>query len=123
MKIVRRDLVPDGPGSVKVIFFIELSNFRSILIPQIKKTIKLIWLLYILKKNHIFSLQIIPEEADDLWVAYNLIAEGDTVLAITVRYYNFAQFRYNFAQFQYMSLLPQSQFIWRYLTVRGVLRK
>ncbi|XP_060184763.1 protein PELOTA 1 [Lycium barbarum] len=45
MKIVRRDLVPDGPGSVKII----------------------------------------PEEADDLWVAYNLIAEGDTVLAVTVR--------------------------------------
>lgn len=46
MKIVRRDLVPDGPGSVKII----------------------------------------PEEADDLWVAYNLIAEGDTVLAVTVRF-------------------------------------
>ncbi|KAJ8562792.1 hypothetical protein K7X08_031244 [Anisodus acutangulus] len=45
MKIVRRDLVPDGPGSVKII----------------------------------------PEEADDLWVAYNLIAGGDTVLAVTVR--------------------------------------
>lgn len=45
MKIVRRDFVPDGPGSVKII----------------------------------------PEEADDLWVAYNLIAEGDAVLAVTVR--------------------------------------
>nr|BCN28338.1 the messenger RNA surveillance factor Pelota [Capsicum annuum] len=45
MKIVRKDLVPDGPGSVKII----------------------------------------PEEADDMWVAYNLIAEGDTVLAVTVR--------------------------------------
>ncbi|XP_055801091.1 protein PELOTA 1 [Solanum dulcamara] len=45
MKIVRRDLVPDGPGSVKII----------------------------------------PEEPDDLWVSYNLIAEGDTVLAVTVR--------------------------------------
>ncbi|XP_027104676.2 protein PELOTA 1-like [Coffea arabica] len=45
MKIVRRDLVPDGPGSVKMV----------------------------------------PEEADDLWIAYNLIAEGDTVLAVTVR--------------------------------------
>ncbi|MCD7457629.1 CDP-diacylglycerol--glycerol-3-phosphate 3-phosphatidyltransferase [Datura stramonium] len=45
MKIVRRDFVPDGPGSVKIV----------------------------------------PEEADDLWVAYNLIAEGDTVLAVTVR--------------------------------------
>ncbi|KAK4371352.1 hypothetical protein RND71_010827 [Anisodus tanguticus] len=45
MKIVRRDLVPDGPGSVKII----------------------------------------PEEGDDLWVAYNLIAGGDTVLAVTVR--------------------------------------
>ncbi|PHT54191.1 Protein pelota -like protein [Capsicum baccatum] len=45
MKIVRKDLVPDGPGSVKII----------------------------------------PEEADDMWVAYNLIAEGDTVLAVTIR--------------------------------------
>ncbi|KAI8539470.1 hypothetical protein RHMOL_Rhmol09G0185700 [Rhododendron molle] len=45
MKIVRRDLVPDGPGSVKMV----------------------------------------PDEADDLWLAYNLIAEGDTVLAVTVR--------------------------------------
>ncbi|KAG5545707.1 hypothetical protein RHGRI_018002 [Rhododendron griersonianum] len=26
-----------------------------------------------------------PDESDDLWLAYNLIAEGDTVLAVTVR--------------------------------------
>ncbi|KAK3042778.1 hypothetical protein RJ639_001051 [Escallonia herrerae] len=45
MKIVRRDLIRNGPGSVKMI----------------------------------------PEESDDLWLAYNLIAEGDTVLAVTVR--------------------------------------
>ncbi|KAK4483269.1 hypothetical protein RD792_010454 [Penstemon davidsonii] len=45
MKIVRRDLMRNGPGSVKMV----------------------------------------PEESDDLWMAYNLIAEGDTVLAITVR--------------------------------------
>ncbi|KAL6545425.1 CDP-diacylglycerol--glycerol-3-phosphate 3-phosphatidyltransferase [Orobanche gracilis] len=45
MKIIRRDLVPNGPGSVKMV----------------------------------------PEEADDLWVAYNLIAAGDTVVAVTVR--------------------------------------
>ncbi|KAL0403542.1 UNVERIFIED_CONTAM: protein PELOTA 1 [Sesamum radiatum] len=45
MKIVRRDIEPDGPGSVKMV----------------------------------------PEEADDLWVAYNLIAAGDTVMAVTVR--------------------------------------
>ncbi|KAG5532825.1 hypothetical protein RHGRI_027195 [Rhododendron griersonianum] len=45
MKIVRRDFVPDGPGSVKMV----------------------------------------PDEADDLWLAYNLIAEGDSVLAVTVR--------------------------------------
>ncbi|KAK4403946.1 protein PELOTA 1 [Sesamum angolense] len=45
MKIVRRDIEPDGPGSVKMV----------------------------------------PEEADDLWVAYNLIAAGDTVMAATVR--------------------------------------
>uniref|UniRef100_A0A5B7BGN3 Protein pelota homolog n=1 Tax=Davidia involucrata TaxID=16924 RepID=A0A5B7BGN3_DAVIN len=45
MKIVHRDLVRDGPGSVKMV----------------------------------------PEEGDDLWIAYNLIAEGDSVLAVTVR--------------------------------------
>ncbi|KAL2549124.1 Protein PELOTA 1 [Forsythia ovata] len=45
MKIVRRNLTPNGPGSVKMV----------------------------------------PDEADDLWLAYNLIAAGDTVLAITVR--------------------------------------
>nr|GMC96086.1 protein PELOTA 1 [Ipomoea batatas] len=45
MKIVRRDLMPHGPGSVKMV----------------------------------------AEEADDLWIAYNLIAEGDTVLASTFR--------------------------------------
>ncbi|XP_031093659.1 protein PELOTA 1 [Ipomoea triloba] len=45
MKIVRRDLIPHGPGSVKMV----------------------------------------AEEADDLWIAYNLIAEGDTVLASTFR--------------------------------------
>ncbi|CAI9091426.1 OLC1v1026460C2 [Oldenlandia corymbosa var. corymbosa] len=45
MKIVRRDFVPDGPGSVKMV----------------------------------------AEEADDLWIAYNLIAAGDSVLAVTVR--------------------------------------
>ncbi|EPS73127.1 hypothetical protein M569_01630, partial [Genlisea aurea] len=45
MKIVRRDMMPDGSGSVKMI----------------------------------------PEEADDLWLAYNLITQGDLVSASTVR--------------------------------------
>ncbi|KAL1537485.1 CDP-diacylglycerol--glycerol-3-phosphate 3-phosphatidyltransferase [Salvia divinorum] len=45
MKIVRRDLTRNGPGSVKMI----------------------------------------PEEADDLWIAYNLIVAGDSVMAVTVR--------------------------------------
>ncbi|KAJ9703235.1 hypothetical protein PVL29_004857 [Vitis rotundifolia] len=45
MKIVRRDLVANGPGSVKMV----------------------------------------PVDSDDLWYAYNLIAPGDTVLAVTVR--------------------------------------
>ncbi|KAF7132601.1 hypothetical protein RHSIM_Rhsim09G0131200 [Rhododendron simsii] len=31
------------------------------------------------------GVQMVPDEADDLWLAYNLIAEGDTVLAVTVR--------------------------------------
>lgn len=45
MKINRRDLVPDGPGSVKMT----------------------------------------PIDADDLWFVYNLIAQGDSVMAGTVR--------------------------------------
>lgn len=45
MKINRRDLVPDGPGSVKMT----------------------------------------PVDADDLWFVYNLIAHGDSVMAVTVR--------------------------------------
>ncbi|CAK7346657.1 unnamed protein product [Dovyalis caffra] len=45
MKINRRDLVPDGPGSVKMT----------------------------------------PVDSDDLWFAYNLIAPGDAVMAVTVR--------------------------------------
>ncbi|KAB1209275.1 Protein pelota [Morella rubra] len=45
MKIVRKDLVPDGPGSVKMV----------------------------------------PVDSDDLWYAYNLIAPGDSVMAVTVR--------------------------------------
>ncbi|KDP23304.1 hypothetical protein JCGZ_23137 [Jatropha curcas] len=45
MKITRRDIVPDGPGSVKMT----------------------------------------PTDADDLWFAYNLIAPGDNIMAVTVR--------------------------------------
>ncbi|KAJ1409305.1 Translation release factor pelota [Sesbania bispinosa] len=45
MRIVRKDLVPNGPGSVKMV----------------------------------------PVDSDDLWYAYNLIAPGDSVMAVTVR--------------------------------------
>ncbi|CAK9326027.1 unnamed protein product [Citrullus colocynthis] len=45
MKIVRKQLDPNGPGSVKMV----------------------------------------PVDSDDLWHAYNLIAPGDTVMAVTVR--------------------------------------
>ncbi|CAH9065497.1 unnamed protein product [Cuscuta epithymum] len=45
MKVVHRDFIHNGPGSIKMV----------------------------------------AEEADDLWIVYNLIAEGDTVLASTVR--------------------------------------
>ncbi|KVI04461.1 eRF1 domain 1/Pelota-like protein [Cynara cardunculus var. scolymus] len=31
------------------------------------------------------SVKMIPDESDDLWVAYNLIAPGDTIMAVTVR--------------------------------------
>lgn len=30
--------------------------------------------------------QMVPVDSDDLWHAYNLIAPGDTVMAVTVRY-------------------------------------
>ncbi|CAN7014740.1 unnamed protein product, partial [Brassica rapa subsp. trilocularis] len=46
MKIVRRDFVRNGPGSVKMV----------------------------------------AEDSDDLWYAYNLIAVGDSVMAVTFRY-------------------------------------
>ncbi|KAG2396456.1 Protein PELOTA 1 [Vigna angularis] len=45
MRIVRRDIVPNGPGSVKMV----------------------------------------AVDSDDLWFAYNLIAPGDSVMAVTVR--------------------------------------
>ncbi|XP_028790210.1 protein PELOTA 1 [Neltuma alba] len=45
MRIVRKDVVADGPGSVKMV----------------------------------------PIDSDDLWFAYNLIAPGDSVMAVTVR--------------------------------------
>ncbi|KAL9432041.1 hypothetical protein AB3S75_027118 [Citrus x aurantiifolia] len=45
MRIVRKDLIPNGPGSVKMI----------------------------------------PVDSDDLWFGYNLVAAGDSVLAVTVR--------------------------------------
>ncbi|XP_062144382.1 protein PELOTA 1 [Alnus glutinosa] len=45
MKIVRKDYVPNGPGSVKMV----------------------------------------PVDSDDLWYVYNLIAPGDSVMAVTVR--------------------------------------
>lgn len=28
----------------------------------------------------------IPDESDDLWLAYNLISTGDTIMAVTIRY-------------------------------------
>ncbi|XP_020526565.1 protein PELOTA 1 isoform X3 [Amborella trichopoda] len=45
MKLVRKDLIPNGPGSAKMI----------------------------------------PEEPDDLWHVYNLVSQGDRVMAVTVR--------------------------------------
>ncbi|XP_038683924.1 protein PELOTA 1 isoform X2 [Tripterygium wilfordii] len=45
MRIVRKDLAPNGPGSVKMV----------------------------------------AVDSDDLWFAYNLIAPGDTLMAVTVR--------------------------------------
>ena len=33
-----------------------------------------------------FWVQMVPVDSDDLWYAYNLIAPGDTVQAVTVRY-------------------------------------
>lgn len=36
-------------------------------------------------KNGPGIVKMIPEEADDMWIAYNLISKGDSVLAVTVR--------------------------------------
>lgn len=42
----------------------------------------------------------VPEEADDLWLAYNLISKGDKVLSGTVRYFLFSFcFSNNFVNF------------------------
>jgi hypothetical protein len=30
----------------------------------------------------------VPVDSDDLWYVYNLIAPGDSVMAVTVRYYS-----------------------------------
>ncbi|KAG6392240.1 hypothetical protein SASPL_146453 [Salvia splendens] len=38
-----------------------------------------------LTRNGPGSVKMIPEEADDLWIAYNLIVAGDSVMAVTVR--------------------------------------
>lgn len=72
MKIVRKDLVPDGPGSVKV-FYLPLL-FPNFLLSK----------LCVISKFVMF--QMVPVDSDDLWYAYNLIAPGDSVMAVTVRY-------------------------------------
>ncbi|GJW03285.1 PELOTA 1-like protein, partial [Tanacetum coccineum] len=35
-------------------------------------------------RDEICVLCIIPNESDDLWLAYNLIVPGDTVMAVTI---------------------------------------
>jgi protein pelota len=73
MKIVRKDFVRNGPGSVKV---------RSIF-PNFQTTIQLN---SIAKFVTNFSVtQMVPVDSDDLWYAYNLIAPGDSIMAVTIR--------------------------------------
>lgn len=38
-------------------------------------------------------MQMVPVDSDDLWFAYNLIAPGDSIMAVTVRY-SFSQFSF-----------------------------
>ncbi|KAF5189381.1 Pelota-like protein [Thalictrum thalictroides] len=44
---------------------------------------KIVWKRY--DKNGPGSVKMIPEETDDLWIAYNLVSRGDIVMAVTVR--------------------------------------
>lgn len=77
MRIVRRDIVPNGPGSVKVQFLFSDTSV-SFSVPS----------------NFFFAfilctMQMVAVDSDDLWFAYNLIAPGDSVMAVTVRCYFF----------------------------------
>ena len=44
------------------------------------------------------NVTVIPEEAEDMWQAYNLIAEGDHVRASTIRYKVFIVWSHPFSQ-------------------------
>ena len=37
------------------------------------------------EKDGVGSITLVPEETEDMWHAYNLIAEGDSVRASTIR--------------------------------------
>ncbi|PWA62795.1 hypothetical protein CTI12_AA358990 [Artemisia annua] len=97
MKIVRRDYVPNGPGSVKIIpdesddlwlaynLIVPGDTVMAVTISRQNKKKKK----HTTRKssNNPFMISsIIPDESDDLWLAYNLIVPGDTVMAVTIRY-------------------------------------
>ncbi|PIA45054.1 hypothetical protein AQUCO_01700541v1 [Aquilegia coerulea] len=44
---------------------------------------KIVWKRY--EREGPGSVKMIPEETDDLWIAYNLVSKGDVVMAVTVR--------------------------------------
>ena len=102
MKIVRRDLVPDGPGSVKVRPPPFTPNSSSSFLFQIFLQPLQIWIEFFGK----FLIQMVPVDSDDLWYVYNLIAPGDSVMAVTVRYYYLFFFEQNWKL--NLSMLPGS---------------
>lgn len=103
MKIVRRDIVPDGPGSVKVRPppFTPNSYSSSFLFQIFLQPLQ-IWIEFFGK----FLIQMVPVDSDDLWYVYNLIAPGDSVMAVTVRYYYLFFFEQNWKL--NLSMLPGS---------------
>ncbi|KAH9305018.1 hypothetical protein KI387_009422 [Taxus chinensis] len=75
MKLVHKDIIPRGPGTVKVQNTHAIHCIYTIL--SMKQVLKHVQLQ--------LPAQLVPGEPDDLWHVYNLISKGDRVLAVTVR--------------------------------------
>jgi hypothetical protein len=88
MKLVHRSLARNGPGSAKVSPLPLPSPTPPSLCSLFHRPglapggIVLVRLLICSPP----CVQLLPEEEDDLWHAYNLIAVGDTLQAVTVRW-------------------------------------